>query len=125
MLEDIIKNSNKDVEWIFTKIDEIEEYNSSKVLDAFIRNSISESDFNSTTGYGYNDIGRDKIERVFADIFKAEAALVRCQFISGTHALAITLSALLRPNDTMISITGAPYDTLQTVIGCGETSSPS
>ena len=70
MLEDIIKNSNKDLEGIFTKIDEIEEYNSSKVLDAFIRNSISESDFNSTTGYGYNDTGRDKIERVFADILK-------------------------------------------------------
>ncbi len=90
------KNSNKDLEGIFTKIDEIEEYNSSKVLDAFIRNSISESDFNSTTGYGYNDIGRDKIERVFADIFKAEAALVRCQFISGTHALTTCFFGLFK-----------------------------
>ena len=117
MLEDIIKNSNKDLEGIFTKIDEIEEYNSSKVLDAFIRNSISESDFNSTTGYGYNDIGRDKIERVFADIFKAEAALVRCQFISGTHALTTCFFGLLRPGDTLLSISGKPYDTLDSVIG--------
>ena len=116
MLEDIIKNSNKDLEGIFTKIDEIEEYNSSKVLDAFIRNSISESDFNSTTGYGYNDIGRDKIERVFADIFKAEAALVRCQFISGTHALTTCFFGLLRPGDTLLSIGGKPYDTLDSVI---------
>lgn len=117
MLEDIIKNSNKDLEGIFTKIDEIEEYNSSKVLDAFIRNSISESDFNSTTGYGYNDIGRDKIERVFSDIFKAEAALVRCQFISGTHALTTCFFGLLRPGDTLLSISGKPYDTLDSVIG--------
>ena len=117
MLEDIIKNSNKDLEGIFTKIDEIEEYNSSKVLDAFIRNSISESDFNSTTGYGYNDTGRDKIERVFADIFKAEAALVRCQFISGTHALTTCFFGLLRPGDTLLSISGKPYDTLDSVIG--------
>lgn len=120
MLEDIIKNSDKDLEGIFTKIDEIEEYNSSKVLDAFIRNSISESDFNSTTGYGYNDTGRDKIERVFADIFKAEAALVRCQFISGTHALTTCFFGLLRPGDTLLSISGKPYDTLDSVIGLND-----
>ena len=80
---------------------------------------------NSSTGYGIDEPGRNKIEEIYAKVFKSEDALVRAQFISGTHALAITLSALLRPNDTMISITGAPYDTLQTVIGCGETSSPS
>ncbi len=74
---------------------------------------------NSSTGYGIDESGRNKIEEIYAQVFKAEDALVRAQFISGTHALAITLSALLRPNDTMISITGAPYDTLQTVIGCG------
>ena len=123
MLEDIIKNSNKDLEGIFTKIDEIEEYNSSKVLDAFIRNSISESDFNSTTGYGYNDIGRDKIERVYASIFKTEDALVRSQFISGTHALTTCFFGLLRPGDTLLSISGKPYDTLDEVIGIKENES--
>ena len=74
----------------------------------------------TSTGYGIDEPGRNKIEEIYANIFKAEDSLVRAQFISGTHALAITLSALLRPNDTMISITGAPYDTLQTVIGLGE-----
>ena len=117
MLEDIIKNYKKDLTDVFDKVDDTEEYNSKKVLDAFIKNSVSESDFNSTTGYGYNDIGRDKIERVYADIFKAEAALVRTQLISGTHAISTCLFALLRPNDIMFSITGKPYDTLDSVIG--------
>ena len=79
----------------------------------------------TSTGYGIDEPGRNKIEEIYANIFKAEDSLVRAQFISGTHALAITLSALLRPNDTMISITGAPYDTLQTVIGLGENPSKS
>ena len=74
----------------------------------------------SSTGYGIDEVGRNKIEEIYAKVFRAEDSLVRAQFISGTHALAITLSALLRPNDTMISITGAPYDTLQTVIGIGK-----
>ena len=117
MLEDIIKNYKEALKDVFDKVDNIEEYNSKKVLDAFIKNSVSESDFNSTTGYGYNDIGRDKIERVYADIFKAEAALVRTQLISGTHAISTCLFALLRPNDIMFSITGKPYDTLDSVIG--------
>lgn len=117
MLEEIIKNSDKDLEKQFKKIDEIEEYNSEKVLNAFIDNNICETDFNSATGYGYNDIGRDKIEKVYASIFKAEASLVRSQFISGTHAIATCLFALLRPGDTMLSISGKPYDTLDSVIG--------
>ena len=117
MLENIIKSSKKDLEEVFNRIDEIEEYNSKKVLDAFIKNGVSETDFNSTTGYGYNDIGRDKIERVYADIFGAEASLVRSQFISGTHAISTCLFALLRPDDIMFSITGKPYDTLDSVIG--------
>lgn len=117
MLEDIIKDSKKDLKNIFDKIEEIEEYNSRKVLDAFIQNNISESDFNSSTGYGYNDIGRDKIESVYASIFKAEDALVRTQFISGTHAISTCLFALLRPGDIMLSISGKPYDTLDTIIG--------
>ena len=117
MLDDILKNSNKDLEDILRSIDDLEEYNSEKVLNAFTTNNISETDFNTTTGYGYNDIGRDKIEKVFASIFKAESALVRCQFISGTHAISTALFALLRPEDTMLSISGKPYDTLDSVIG--------
>ena len=79
--------------------------------------------FNGTTGYGYNDIGRDTIEEVYADIFKCEDALVRSQFISGSHALSVALFSLLRPSDTLLSITGTPYDTLHEVIGIKENSS--
>ena len=107
----------------YKKIDEICMYNSMKVLNAFSNNNISETHFNSTTGYGYNDIGRDAIERVYADIFKCEDALIRSQIISGTHALTVTLFALLRPNDTLLSITGKPYDTLDEVIGIKDNNS--
>ena len=92
-------------------------YNSMKVLDAFHKNEISESHLTGTTGYGYNDYGRDAVERVYADIFKTEDALVRSQLISGTHALTIALSACLRPGDVMLAISGKPYDTLDKVIG--------
>lgn len=101
----------------FNKIDEICEFNSMKVLSAFHKHNISEVHFNMTTGYGYGDIGRDTIENVYASIFGCEDALVRGQFISGTHALTVTLFGLLRPNDTLLSITGKPYDTLDEVIG--------
>ena len=101
----------------FKLIDDVCFYNSEKVLKAFQENSVSETHFNSTTGYGYNDAGRDVIEKVFAKVFKAEDAIVRNQFISGSHALSITLFALLRPNDILLSITGKPYDTLDEVIG--------
>lgn len=123
MLEEIIKSSNKDLEEVFKKVDEIEEYNSEKVLNAFIENSICETDFNSATGYGYNDTGRDKIERVYASIFKAKSSLVRSQFISGTHALTTALFGILRPGDTMLSISGKPYDTLDSVIGFNDNKS--
>ena len=123
MLEEIIKTSNKDLEEVFKKIDEIEEYNSEKILDAFIKNNISETDFNSATGYGYNDSGRDKIERVYASVFGAESALVRSQFISGTHALTTALFGILRPGDVMLSISGKPYDTLDSVIGFNDNKS--
>lgn len=123
MLDSIIKNCNKDLEDSFRRIDDIEEFNSKKVLDAFIENGVCETDFNSATGYGYNDIGRNKIERLYASIFKAEDALVRCQFISGTHAISTCLFALLRPGDTMLSISGKPYDTLDSVIGFNNNSS--
>lgn len=117
MLEELKKQSQIDLEEINKKIDMIEEYNSNKVLEAFIEVGINETDLNTTTGYGYNDIGRDKIERVYSSIFKTESALVRCQFISGTHALTTCFFALLRPEDTLLSISGKPYDTLDSVIG--------
>ena len=101
----------------FREVEEICEFNSLKVLNAFHKNQIAEVHFNMTTGYGYGDIGRDTIERVYSDIFKTEDSLVRGQFISGSHALTVTLFALLRPNDTLLSITGKPYDTLDEVIG--------
>lgn len=123
MLEKIKKDSKEDLKDIFEIHDEIEEYNSRKILDAFIENNISESDFNSSTGYGYNDIGRDKIENVYASIFKAEDSLVRSQFISGTHAISTCLFALLRPGDIMLSISGKPYDTLDTIIGFNDNQS--
>lgn len=111
------KQIDKDIKLELDKVDEIIFKNSQKVLNAFIKEQVSETDFNMTTGYGYGDIGREKIEKVYANIFHAEAALVRNQFISGSHALTVCLFALLRPNDTLLSITGKPYDTLDEVIG--------
>jgi len=105
------------------KIDDIVFLNSKKVLDAFQKNSVSEYHFNSTTGYGYNDIGRDVIEQVYSDIFKSEDSLVRSQFISGTHALTVSLFGILRPGDIMLSISGTPYDTLHEVIGIKDNNS--
>lgn len=113
---DIEKNIKKYLD----KVDDTTYFNSQKVLNAFIKEEVSENDFNITTGYGYADNGRDKIERIYADIFKCEDALVRNQFISGSHALTVCLFALLRPNDTLLSITGKPYDTLDEVIGIKE-----
>lgn len=111
------KQIDKDIKLELDKVDEIIFKNSQKVLNAFIEEQVSETDFNMTTGYGYGDIGRDKIEKVYANIFHVESALVRNQFISGSHALTVCLFALLRPNDTLLSITGKPYDTLDEVIG--------
>ena len=121
--ENILELSNEVEEEIndeFNKIEKICEYNSLKVLNAFQNNQISDMHFGSTTGYGYGDIGRDTTEKVFAEVLNAEDALVRGQFISGTHALTVTLFGLLRPNDTLLSITGKPYDTLDEVIGIVE-----
>lgn len=124
-LKKLEKEVEKEIKPIFEKIDKICEINSKKVLDAFQECNLQESHLTSSTGYGIDEPGRNKIEEIYSHIFRAEDALVRTQFISGTHALAITLSALLRPNETMISITGAPYDTLQTVIGIGKEESKS
>ena len=102
---------------IFKRVDETAEFNTRKVLDAMRRLKVSDAHFKTSTGYAYGDIGREKLDELFAEIFKAESALVRTQFVSGTHALATVLFGILRPNDEMISLTGAPYDTMQTVIG--------
>ncbi len=110
----------KEIKPVFEKINEVCEYNSLKVLMAFQNNNISDMHFNQTTGYGYGDIGRDTTEKVFAEVLGAEDSLVRGQFISGTHALTVALFAFLRPGDTMLSITGKPYDTLDEVIGIAE-----
>ena len=102
---------------IYSKCDELCFLNTRKVLNAFINNNVSTNDFNGTNGYGYNDIGREKIDAIFSEVFGAEDALVRGQFVSGTHALTVCLFAMLRPGDVMLSITGEPYDTLHEVIG--------
>ena len=110
-------NVEDELKPVFENIDNVCFFNSRKVIDAFWEENVSEQHFNGTTGYGYGDAGRDTIERVFARIFKTEDALVRNQFISGTHALSTALFGVLRPNDIMLSITGKPYDTLDSVIG--------
>ena len=118
--EEVLKLVNKceeDCLKEFKKIDDICTYNSVKVLNAFHKRGISEGHFNGTTGYGYNDFGRDIIEEVFSDVLGCEDALVRGQFISGTHALTVCFFGLLRPNDLLLSVSGKPYDTLDEVIG--------
>lgn len=113
----------KELAPLFKKCDQICFNNSKKVLDAFIENEVSANDFCGTNGYGYNDIGRDKIDRIFSEVLGAEDALVRGQFVSGSHALTVCLFAMLRPGDVMLSITGTPYDTLLEVIGIRENDS--
>ena len=114
------KNAEEAVQEEFKKIDELCEYHSNRVLNAFQKYHVSDIHFNSTTGYGYSDVGRDVIEKIFAEVLHTEDSLVRSQFISGTHALTVALFAFLRPNDTMLSISGKPYDTLDEVIGIVE-----
>ncbi len=122
---ELSKEVEKEIEPIFKKIDEIKEKNSLKVLSAFQKCGLSEMHLHTSTGYGIDEIGRNKIEEIYAEIMKTEDALVRAQLISGTHALAVTLFGILRPGDTMLSITGAPYDTLQTIIGTSKEKSKS
>lgn len=119
------KEAEEDLKEIFEKIDENAMLASTKVLKAFQDNKVSTVDFNEVTGYGYYDGGREKLEKIYAQIFGAEDALVRPQIMSGTHALSITLFGLLRHGDTMISISGEPYDTLKSVIGLSGSSESS
>ncbi len=114
---DYAKKTEEAILPLFAKIDAITEQNQYKVLAAMQKNKVSDTHFAATTGYGYNDLGRDTLEQVYADVFGAEAALVRPQLISGTHALTVALAGNLRPGDELLSPVGVPYDTLQGVIG--------
>lgn len=112
-----IKKIEEELSEEFKKIEEIEYLNSQKVIEEFWQEKVSTQHFVETTGYGYGDLGRDTLEKIYARIFKSEDALVRTQFISGTHAISTALFALLRPHDTLLTITSKPYDTLLSVIG--------
>ena len=114
---EIIKKAEKDLHEVFENIEEIRDYNQEKVLNAFIENRVAPEHFYTVSGYGHDDIGREVLDRVFADVFKAEKALVRIHFASGTHTLACCLFGNLRPGDKLISVVGSPYDTMQEVIG--------
>lgn len=114
---DLAKETEEQVKKQFQEVEEVCEFNSMRILHAFQKYQVSDMHFNQTTGYGYGDVGRDVIEKIYAEIFQTEDALVRGQFISGTHALTVALFAMLRPGDTMLSICGKPYDTLDEVIG--------
>jgi len=118
-IETIKMQSEQEITPEHKRIDEIVEFNQEKVLHAFQKLRVSDSHFNPTTGYGYDDFGRDTLESLYAEIFKAEDALVRPQLISGTHAITTALFGVLRPGDELLYITGDPYDTLRDVIGTG------
>ena len=120
---ELAEKVSEEIQPIFNEIDRVCELNSLKVLNAFHEFNISDMHFGTTTGYGYGDIGRDTIEKVFARCLETEDALVRSQFISGTHALTVALFAFLRPGDVFLSIAGKPYDTLDEVIGLTENAS--
>ncbi|MBQ4620907.1 MAG: methionine gamma-lyase family protein [Clostridia bacterium] len=114
---DIINRAELDCAEAFSRLDEIERVNTKKVLDSFKKHRVSARHFAPTTGYGYDDIGRDTLGEIFAEVLGAETALVRPQIASGTHALALCLFGILRPGDTLLSAAGKPYDTLEEIIG--------
>lgn len=114
---EVIEKAEKDCHPVFRKIDKTVEYNQYKVIYHFQKNKLSDIHFNGTTGYGYGDIGRETIEKIYAGIFAAEDALVRPQIVSGTHAIALCLFGNLKPNEELISACGRPYDTLEEIIG--------
>ena len=114
---ELVDQAEREVEDKFAKLDDITALNQYKVLHAFQKNRVSDMHFAWNTGYGYDDPGREVTEKIFADIFHTEAALVRTQIVNGTHALALTLSGILRPGDKIIYVSGRPYDTLEEVIG--------
>lgn len=114
---DLCISTEEEVQQQFKKIDEVGEYNQYKVLSSMQKNRLSDTHFNYSTGYGYGDIGRETIDKVYADVFEAEDALVRPHIVSGTHALSLCLYGVLRPGDEMLAVTGKPYDTLDNIIG--------
>ena len=115
--KEIIKQAEKDLREQFEIIDEIRDFNQEKVLNAFIDNKVAPEHFYTVSGYGHDDMGRETLDKVFADVFKAEKAIARIHFASGTHTLACVLFGNLRPGNKLISVAGAPYDTMQEVIG--------
>lgn len=114
---ELVEKCESELSTIFASIDKNANFYSEKVLNAMQHNKLSEGCFHETTGYGYNDLGRETIENIYKELFSSEDAIVRNQFVSGSHALSVTLFALLRPNDLLLSISGLPYDTLHEVIG--------
>ncbi len=124
-LESIREKTLETYQELFRAADKNAEQNTLKVLDAMRKIRVSEAYFHTTSGYAYDDLGRQKLDELFAEVFGAERALVRTQFVSGTHALATVLFGILRPGDRLLSLTGAPYDTMQTVIGYAKPSSGS
>ncbi|MBF7097620.1 methionine gamma-lyase family protein [Alkalibacter mobilis] len=114
---ELCRNEEQKLEGNFRKLMEISEYNQFKVIRAMQRHNLGDRHFSVSTGYGYNDEGREILEKIYSDVFNTEDALVRPQIISGTHAISIVLFGILRPGDELVSITGAPYDTIRTVIG--------
>ena len=118
-IAEFINQCERDCRPVFERMESIERFNTRKVLDAFNKFEISQRHFAPTTGYGYGDVGRDALDQVYAEVFRCEAALVRPQIASGTHALALSLQGLLRPGDVLVCGAGKPYDTLEQVIGIG------
>ena len=118
-IENLINGCKDKLSAQFAEVDDIALYNQEKVLNAFIKNKVALRHFNGTTGYGYDDIGRDTLERIYARIFHTEASLMRPHIASGTAALSLTLFGMTKPGETILSATGMPYDTLQRVIGIG------
>ena len=116
-VRELARQAQRDVGEQFARIDAIAEENTQKVLAAFQEHRVAESYFAGTTGYGYDDIGRDKLDEIYARIFQTEDALVRIQFVNGTHAITCALFGALKPGDILVSAVGAPYDTLLGVIG--------
>ena len=115
---EFIKRSEKELHEVFEEIEDIRDFNQEKVLNAFIEHKVAPEHFYTVSGYGHDDIGREVLDKVFADVFKAEKAIARIHFVSGTHTLACALFGNLRYGEKLISVAGAPYDTMQEVIGC-------
>ncbi len=123
-IEERISHAEAGLKDVFARIDHMEEVGTRRVLDTFREHQIAYRHFAPTTGYGYDDVGRDTLEKVFADLFGSEAAIVRPQIASGTHAISLCLFGLLLPGDHVLSATGKPYDTLEDIIGMGEGEAP-